>query len=100
MDIIKLTTAESEAVERAYYEAVSYESVMAVVARQINARANPEAAEIYRHYADLCRQAQMRLTLAQNLALAPYVKAEDRKGVQYLFDFVREEARPVESKEV
>ena len=51
MKAIKLTTAESEAVERAYYEASSFEALMAVLCRQLNADA----------------------------------------GVQYRFDFVREE---------
>ena len=40
MKAIKLTTAESEAVERAYYEASSFEALMAVLCRQLNADAN------------------------------------------------------------
>lgn len=35
MEAIKLTTAESEAVERAYYEASSFEALMAVLCRQL-----------------------------------------------------------------
>ena len=40
MNNIKITTQESEAVERAYYEAQSYEALMAILSRQLNAGAN------------------------------------------------------------
>lgn len=40
MENIKITTQESEAVERAYYEAQSYEALMAILSRQLNAGAN------------------------------------------------------------
>lgn len=52
MKAIKLTTEESEAVERAYYEASSFEALMAVLCRQLNADANPETAKVIR---PLCR---------------------------------------------
>ena len=39
MKIVELTTIESETVERAFYEAQSYESLMAVLSRQLNANA-------------------------------------------------------------
>lgn len=50
MEAIKLTTAKSEAVERAYYEASSFEALMAVLCRQLNVDANPETAKVIRHY--------------------------------------------------
>ena len=58
MEAIKLTTAESEAVERAYYEASSFEALMAVLCRQLNVDANPETAKVIRHYAELCREVE------------------------------------------
>lgn len=53
MKIVELTTIESETVERAFYEAQSYESLMAVLSRQLNANANPETTKILMHYAEL-----------------------------------------------
>ena len=54
MKAIKLTTAESEAVERAYYEASSFEALMAVLCRQLNADAHDSVppAERWRKYDD------------------------------------------------
>ena len=80
MEAIKLTTAESEAVERAYYEASSFEALMAVLCRQLNVDANPETAKVIRHYAELCRA-----------ALSRYLDPQTSADVQYRFDFVREE---------
>ena len=73
MKAIKLTTEESEAVERAYYEASSFEALMAVLCRQLNADANPETAKVIRHYAELCRAAQMKLKMVQEMVLSRYL---------------------------
>ena len=91
MKAIKLTTEESEAVERAYYEASSFEALMAVLCRQLNADANPETAKVIRHYAELCRAAQMKLKMAQEMVLSWHLDPQTSAGVQYRFDFVREE---------
>lgn len=91
MKAIKLTTAESEAVERAYYEASSFEALMAVLCRQLNADANPETAKVIRHYAELCRAAQMKLKMVQEMVISRYLDHQTSAGVQYRFDFVREE---------
>lgn len=91
MKAIKLTTAESEAVERAYYEASSFEALMAVLCRQLNADANPETTKVIRHYAELCRAAQMKLKMVQEMVISRYLDHQTSAGVQYRFDFVREE---------
>lgn len=91
MKAIKLTTAESEAVERAYYEASSFEALMAVLCCQLNADANSETAKVIHHYAELCRAAQMKLKMAQEMVLSRHLDPQTSAGVQYRFDFVREE---------
>lgn len=91
MKIVELTTIESETVERAFYEAQSYESLMAVLSRQLNANANPETTKILMHYAELCRAAQMKLKMAQEMVLSRHLDPQTSAGVQYRFDFVREE---------
>lgn len=91
MKAIKLTTAESEAVERAYYEASSFEALMAVLCRQLNADANLETAKVIRHYAELCRAAQMKLKMVQEMVISRYLDHQTSADVQYRFDFVREE---------
>ena len=100
MKAIKLTTAESEAVERAYYEASSFEALMAVLCRQLNADANPETAKVIRHYAELCRAAQMKLKMAQDAVVAKYIDLNDSAFDRYLFDFSREEVRLFEKQTV
>lgn len=74
MKIVELTTIESETVERAFYEAQSYESLMAVLSRQLNANANPETTKILMHYAELCRAAQMKLKMAQDTVVSRYMQ--------------------------
>ena len=53
MKIIELSQVESETVERAFYEVDSYEKIMAVLNRQLNAKANSDTKEIIMHYAEL-----------------------------------------------
>ena len=100
MKAIKLTTAESEAVERAYYEASSFEALMAVLCRQLNADANSETAKVIHHYAELCRAAQMKLKMAQDAVVAKYIDLNDSAFDRYLFDFSREEVRLFEKQTV
>lgn len=80
MKAIKLTTEESEAVERAYYEASSFEALMAVLCRQLNADANSETAKVIHHYAELCRAAQMKLKMAQEMVLSRHLGPADVGG--------------------
>ena len=80
MKAIKLTTAESEAVERAYYEASPFEARMAVLCRQLNAVANPETAKVLRHYAELCRAAQMKLKMVQEMVTSRYLDNRPTAG--------------------
>lgn len=100
MKIIELTTTESETVERAFYEAQSYEALMAVLSRQLNANANSETAKIIMHYAELCRAAQMKLKMAQDAVVSRYVNLNDLQFVRYQFDFGREEVRLLEEQEI
>ena len=95
METIKLTPSEIQTVERAYYEFTSYKSLMSVLARQLNASANQYTAEMYQHYADLLQKAAMKLALAHDMALAPYISGHNQ--TRYQFDFIREEARPLEN---
>lgn len=88
---IKLTAAESEAVERAYYEAQSFESIMGVLSRQLNKDGNEQTAKILLHYAEQCRAAHMKLKMAQDRILERYGLNDLGKG--YRFDFSREEVR-------
>lgn len=73
MNNIKITTQESEAVERAYYEAQSYEALMAILSRQLNAGANTMIADMLHYYAGLCQKAQMKLKMVQDKVLARYI---------------------------
>lgn len=43
------------------------------------------------HYAELCRAAQMKLKMAQEMVLSRHLGPQTSAGVQYRFDFVREE---------
>lgn len=54
MKIVELTATESETVERAFYETKSYEMLLSVLSRQLNANANPETAKIIMHYRPHC----------------------------------------------
>lgn len=100
MKIIELTVAESETVERAYYEAFSYESLMAVLSRQLNADANPETAKIIMHYAELCRGAKMKLKMAQDTVVSRHIDMSNSPYSRYQFDFSREEVRLFEKQTV
>ena len=92
MKIVELTATESETVERAFYETKSYEMLLSVLSRQLNANANPETAKIIMHYAELCR--------AQDAVVAKYIDLDDSAFDRYLFDFSREEVRLFEKQTV
>ena len=92
MKIIELNTAEAETIERAIYEADSYERIMAILGRQLNADANAETSKILAHYAELCRGAQMKLKMAQDTVLSHYIGREDA-GKMCRFDIVRGEVQ-------
>lgn len=100
MNNIKVTTQESEAVERAYYEAQSYEALMAILSRQLNAGANTMIADMLHYYAGLCQKAQMKLKMVQDKVLARYIDPEENPNLIVHFDFEREEVRPVENEKV
>lgn len=100
MKIVELTTIESETVERAFYEEQSYESLMAVLSRQVNANANPETAKILTHYAELCRAAQMKLKMAQDAVVSRYIDLNDPRYTRYKFDFGRQEVHILEKQEI
>ena len=100
MKIVELTATESETVERAFYETKSYEMLLSVLSRQLNANANPETAKIIMHYAELCRAAQMKLKMAQDAVVAKYIDLDDSAFDRYLFDFSREEVRLFEKQTV
>lgn len=100
MKIVELTAAESEAVERAFYEAKSYEMLLSILSRQLNTDANPETAKIIMHYAELCRTAQMKLKMTQDTVVAKNIDLNDSTFDRYLFDFGREEVRLFEKQTV
>ena len=94
MKIVELTATE------AFYETKSYEMLLSVLSRQLNANANPETAKIIMHYAELCRAAQMKLKMAQDAVVAKYIDLDDSAFDRYLFDFSREEVRLFEKQTV
>jgi hypothetical protein len=91
---ILLTEEESTAVERAYYESMSFENLVAILARNLNVTESAQAKEMLTHYADQCRKAKMRLALAQNLALEAHgFKRADHPSAKFAFDFVESKVR-------
>lgn len=91
MKIISITTQESEAVERAYYESQSYESIVSILCRELNQDANPLTSEMLHHYIDLCKTAKMRLKLTQDKVIGRYVDKSEFNNAPVTFDFEREE---------
>lgn len=89
MTRIKITTAESETVERAYYESQSYEAIMSILSRLLKADGNEQTAKVLSHYTDMYRLARMKLQMSQNMVLTRYGLTEP--GRRYRFDFEREE---------
>ena len=100
MKIIELSQAESETVERAFYETDSYERILAVLSRQLNAKANADTKEVIMRYAELCRMAHMKLQMAQNAVLAKHIDLSSESFERYQFDFGREEVQLFEKQTV
>ena len=100
MKIVELTATESETVERAFYETKSYEMLLSVLSRQLNANANPETAKIIMHYAELCRMAHMKLQMAQNAVLKNHIDLSSEPFNGYQFDFGRKEVQLFEKQTV
>ena len=66
MKVIALKPEESETLERAFYEADSYERLISVLGRHLNAEASADAKDIIMHYAEPCRASQMKLKMVQD----------------------------------
>lgn len=94
MESAKITIQESEAVERAFYEEQSYQSLVSILARQLNTE-NPDAAAELKYYAGLYRKARMRLQMVQNKIIARYFDSTQIQNVEMRFDFERQEVYPV-----
>ena len=62
-----------------------------ILSRQLNAGANTMIADMLHYYAGLCRKAQMKLKMVQEMVISRYLDHQTSAGVQYRFDFVREE---------
>ena len=77
MKVIELKPEESETLERAFYEADSYERLISVLGRNLNAEASADAKEIIIHYAELCRASQMKLKMVQDTIISRYTEPED-----------------------
>ena len=52
MKVIALKPEESETLERAFYEADSYERLISVLGRHLNTEASADAKDIIMHYAE------------------------------------------------
>lgn len=95
MESAKITTQESEAVERAFYEEQSLRGLLGILARQLNAGENAEAADMLKHYAELYRMARMRLQMIQNKLISRYFDPEKVRDTEMRFDFERQEVYPI-----
>ena len=91
MKMISITSQESEAVERAYYESQSYEAIVSILCRELNENANSLTSEMLHHYIELCKTAKMRLKLTQDKIIDRYVDKSEFNNAQVTFDFEREE---------
>lgn len=77
MKVIALKPEESETLERAFYEADSYERLISVLGRHLNAEASADAKDIIMHYAELCRASQMKLKMVQDTIISRYMDPND-----------------------
>ena len=92
MKIVKLKPAEEETMERAFYEADSHERLMAVLCRNLNKEDSTYAKEVLMLCAEPCREALMKLKMAQDMVLSHYVGDSDARK-RYRFDIVRGEVQ-------
>lgn len=77
MKVIELKPEESETLERAFYEADSYERLISVLGRQLNTEASTDAKDVIMHYAEPCRASQMKLKMVQDAIISRYTEPED-----------------------
>lgn len=77
MKVIELKPEESETLERAFYEADSYERLISVLGRQLNTEASTDAKDVIMHYAEPCRASQMKLKMVQDAIISRYTDPED-----------------------
>ncbi len=90
MKVISLKPEESETLERAFYEADSYERLISVLGRHLNAEASADAKDIIMHYAEPCRASQMKLKMVQDTIISRYMDPND--GIKSCwFDIARGE---------
>ncbi|MGN0706564.1 MAG: hypothetical protein ACI4JC_01010 [Faecalibacterium sp.] len=69
----RITTEESETVERAYFEARSFEALMNILCRNLVAENSDKAKEVLMFYSEPCRRAQEKLALAQRMVVSKYI---------------------------
>ena len=96
MKVIKLKPEESEILERAFYEADSYERLISVLGRHLNAEASTDAKDIIMHYAEPCRASQMKLKMVQNTIVSRYTNP-DGCVKRCWFDIARGEVHLLDS---
>lgn len=90
MKVIELKPEESETLERAFYEADSYERLISVLGRRLNTEASTDAKDIIMHYAEPCRASQMKLKMVQDTIISRYMDPND--GIKSCwFDIARGE---------
>lgn len=100
MKTISITPQESEAVERAYYESYSYESIVSILCRELNENANELTHDMLHYYIDLCKNAKMRLKLTQDKIIERYVNRAEFNNASVEFNFEREEMIFSDEKDV
>ena len=83
MKVIALKPEESETLERAFYEADSYERLISVLGRHLNAEASADAKEP-------CRASQMKLKMVQDEIISRYTEPDDNVK-RFWFDIARGE---------
>ena len=90
MKVIELKPEERETLERAFYEADSYERLISVLGRHLNTEASTDAKDIIMHYAEPCRASQMKLKMVQDTIISRYMDPND--GIKSCwFDIARGE---------
>lgn len=90
MKVIALKPEESETLERAFYEADSYERLISVLGRHLNTETSADAKDIIMHYAEPCRASQMKLKMVQDAIISRYMDPND--GIKSCwFDIARGE---------
>lgn len=91
MKTFSITSQESEAVERAYYESYSYEAIVSILCRELNENANDLTSDMLHHYIELCKNAKMRLKLTQDKIIERYIDKSEFNNASVVFNFEHEE---------